>query len=211
MLVLNTWHQAHHEFTGNNVMKNIEIEGVLEFLRGAEQLKNTLRTARTSNGRHESTAEHTWRLCLMVMMFSEQYPHIDSLKLIKMCIIHDLGEAIGGDIAAIDQVEGSNKGEQERQDLITLIAPLPDNLQQDILVLWDEYENVSSEEAKLAKALDKIETLLQHTQGQNPDNFDYGFNLSYGRKYTDNDELTASVRAIIDKDTESLASANNTL
>lgn len=192
-------------------MKNIEIEGVLEFLRGAEQLKNTLRTARTSNGRHESTAEHTWRLCLMVMMFSEQYPHIDSLKLIKMCIIHDLGEAIGGDIAAIDQVEGSNKGEQERRDLITLIAPLPDYLKQDILVLWDEYENASSEEAKLAKALDKIETLLQHTQGQNPDDFDYGFNLSYGRKYTDSDELTASIREIIDKDTEALASANNTL
>lgn len=56
--------------------------------------------------------------------FSEQYPHLDSLKLIKMCIIHDLGEAIGGDIAAIEQVEGSNKGEQERLDLITLIAPL---------------------------------------------------------------------------------------
>ncbi|MCG9692729.1 HD domain-containing protein [Vibrio sp. Isolate22] len=192
-------------------MKNIEIEGVLEFLRGAEQLKNTLRTARTSNGRHESTAEHTWRLCLMVMMFSEHYPHIDSLKLTKMCIIHDLGEAIGGDIAAIDQVEGSNKGEQERRDLITLIAPLPDYLQQDILLLWDEYENASSEEAKLAKALDKIETLLQHTQGQNPDDFDYGFNLAYGRKYTDSDELTASIREIIDKDTEALASANNTL
>ena len=206
-----TWHQVLYEFTGYNVMKNIEIEGVLEFLRGAEQLKNTLRTARTSNGRHESTAEHTWRLCLMVMMFSEQYPHIDSLKLIKMCVIHDLGEAIGGDIAAIDQVEGSNKGEQERRDLITLIEPLPDNLQQDILALWDEYENASSEEAKLAKALDKIETLLQHTQGQNPDDFDYGFNLSYGRKYTDSDELTASIREIIDKDTEALASANNTL
>ncbi len=192
-------------------MKAVEIEGILEFLRGAEQLKNTLRTARTSNGRHESTAEHTWRLCLMAMMFSEHFPHLDSLKLIKMCIIHDLGEAISGDIAAVDQVEGTNKAAQERLDLVTLISPLPDKLQQDILVLWDDYENVLSEEAKLAKALDKIETLLQHTQGKNPENFNYGFNLSYGRKYTDSNELTANIRAIIDKDTEMLASGNNTL
>ncbi|GEA58900.1 hypothetical protein VCO01S_00930 [Vibrio comitans NBRC 102076] len=125
-----------------------------------------------------------------------------------MCVIHDLGEAISGDIAAIDQVAGSDKGEQERLDLITLINPLPESLQQDVLTLWDDYENASSKEAKLAKAFDKIETLLQHTQGKNPDNYD--FNLSYGRKYTDSDELTASVRAIIDKDTKALASGNNT-
>ncbi|OAN13317.1 phosphohydrolase [Photobacterium jeanii] len=189
-------------------MNNHDLEGVLDFLRGAEQLKNTLRTARTSNGREESTAEHTWRLCLMVMMFADQYPNIDPLKLMKMCIIHDLGEAINGDIAAVDQVEGSDKGIQEREDLITLIAPLPTKLKQEILSLWDEYEHASSEEACLAKALDKLETLLQHTQGRNPADFNYGFNLSYGRKYTDSDELTMRVRSLIDIDTEKLAQRN---
>jgi len=137
--------------------------------------------------------------------------NIDPLKLMKMCIIHDLGEAINGDIAAVDQVAGSDKGMEEREDLITLIHPLPDTLKQEILMLWDEYENASSEEAMLAKALDKIETLLQHTQGQNPDDFNYGFNLNYGKKYTDSNELTALVRAIIDEDTKALAEENNTL
>ncbi len=75
-------------------MKEIELLGILDFLKGAEKVKSTLRTAYTSTGRHESTAEHTWRLCLMALLFESSYPYIDMLKLIKMCIIHDLGEAI---------------------------------------------------------------------------------------------------------------------
>ncbi|MCW8331573.1 HD domain-containing protein [Photobacterium sp. SDRW27] len=192
-------------------MNESELEGILAFLRGAEQLKNTLRTSRTSNGRHESTAEHTWRLCLMILLFEKQYPDVDIHRLIKMCIIHDLGEAISGDIPAIEQIEGMDKAKEERKDLVSLIAPLPESLQSEILALWDEYENASSREARLAKAFDKLETVLQHTQGENPSNFNYGFNLSYGKKYTDYDEITSKLRALIDVDTKRLAEDNNTL
>lgn len=182
-----------------------ELSNILDFLRTAEQLKDTLRTAWSSNGRQESTAEHTWRLCLMVMLFADQFPAVDPLKLLKMCIIHDLGEAIHGDIPAVEQVARHDKAQQERRDLMTLVQPLPPQLQQDIVSLWDDYENVLSEEAKLAKAFDKLETLLQHTQGVNPAGIDYGFNLSYGKQYTDATELTAALRALIDKNTEQLA------
>lgn len=192
-------------------MKETELEGILEFLRGAEQLKNTLRSSKTSNGRQESTAEHTWRLCLMVLLFEKQYPNIDILKLMKICIIHDLGEAISGDIAAVDQVEGVDKGIEERRDLIELTRTLPEGLRTEILELWDEYENATSEEALLAKAFDKIETILQHTQGKNAPDFNYGFNLSYGNKYTSNDETTAKLRALIDIETKKLAEENNSL
>ena len=178
-----------------------ELHGILDFLRHAEQLKNTLRNAFTSEGRHESTAEHTWRLCLMVLVFADRFEAIDTLKLLKMCILHDLGEAISGDIAAVDQVPGEDKNSQEREDLGILIAPLPNKLQTEFLALWDEYTEGTSPEASLAKAFDKIETILQHTQGKNPENFDYGFNLTYGKGYTDADPLTASLRAIVDVDT----------
>ncbi|WP_064609405.1 HD domain-containing protein [Photobacterium sp. J15] len=188
-----------------------KLEGVLTFLRAAEQLKNTMRSAYTSEGRQESTAEHTWRLCLMVMMFEHDFPDIDITRLLKMCIIHDLGEAISGDIPAIEQVPGQHKALQERLDLQQLIKPLPGYLQQDILSLWDEYEQASSPEAKLAKAMDKLETLLQHTQGDNPESFDYGFNLLYGRKYTDSYELTAQIRQSLDVETEKLARSNDTM
>ncbi|ELR65940.1 Hydrolase (HAD superfamily) [Photobacterium marinum] len=188
-----------------------KLEGVLTFLRAAEQLKNTMRSAYTSEGRQESTAEHTWRLCLMVMMFEHDFLDIDFTRLLKMCIIHDLGEAISGDIPAIEQVPGQDKAQQERLDLQQLIEPLPGYLQQDILSLWDEYEQASSPEAKLAKAMDKLETLLQHTQGDNPESFNYGFNLMYGRKYTDSYELTAQIRQLLDVETEKLARSNDTM
>ncbi|TBU93334.1 phosphohydrolase [Stutzerimonas kirkiae] len=192
-------------------MNQAELAGVLDFLRGAEQLKNTLRTSRTSNGRHESTAEHTWRLCLMILLFGKQYPDVDILRLMKICIVHDLGEAISGDIAAVDQVEGVDKGVEERKDLELLARPLPDDLREEILMLWDEYDSASSRESLLAKAFDKIETILQHTQGSNPPGFDYGFNLSYGRKYTDYDDLTRTLRALVDKDTKVLAGKNRAI
>ncbi|WP_020560512.1 HD domain-containing protein [Thiofilum flexile] len=186
-------------------MKKQDIAGILEFLRGAEQLKNTLRSGNTSNGRRESTAEHTWRLCLMILLFEDEYPEIDILKLMKICIIHDLGEAISGDIPAVDQIAGSNKALEERKDLEQLLQPLRSDLQEKILQLWDEYEQATSPEARLAKAFDKLETVLQHTQGQNPPDFDYAFNLAYGKKYTDHDALTTQIRAMIDKDTQALA------
>ncbi len=147
----------------------------------------------------------------MILLFEKQYPDIGILKLIKICIIHDLGEAISGDIAAVDQVAGVDKGVAERKDLEILISPLSKSLREEILMLWDEYENASSKEALLAKAFDKIETVLQHTQGKNSSDFNYGFNLSYGKKYTDYDDVTSKLRALIDKDTRLLAEGNNTI
>ena len=186
-------------------MNESEIENNLVFLRDAEQLKDTLRLAYTSNGRHESTAEHTWRLCLMVLIFAKEYPDIDVLKLLKMCIIHDLGEAINGDIAAVDQVEGVDKGKEERKDREKLIAPLSANTREEILALWDEYEGATTKEAALAKAFDKLETILQHTQGKNPTDFDYDYNLEYGKQFTDFDELTSLVRTKLDHQTRGLS------
>ena len=65
------------------------IKGRLAFLQEAERLKSVLRSAHTSTGRAESTAEHTWRLCLMAMAFESELSGLDMLKILKMCIVHD--------------------------------------------------------------------------------------------------------------------------
>jgi putative hydrolase of HD superfamily len=184
-----------------------KIRQMLDFLRAAEQLKNTLRSGYTSQGRPESTAEHTWRLCLMVMLFEDEYPAIDHHRVLKLCVIHDLGEALHGDIPAIHQDPTIDKAIEERKHFVALLAPLPADKQGELLALWDEYHAASTPEARLAKAFDKLETVLQHTQGRNPDDFDYAFNLDYARPYTDYDVLTRSLRALIDADTQQLASA----
>ncbi|MEM9026036.1 MAG: HD domain-containing protein [Verrucomicrobiota bacterium] len=177
----------------------------LEFLRQSERLKDTIRSAHTTQGRTESVAEHTWRFTLTILTFSDLLPEIDLLKLLKICIIHDLGEGISGDIPAPEQSDSAPKSEQERDDFIKITKDLPESLQIEFLELWDDYEYVRSDEAKIAKAFDKLETLLQHTQGKNPENFDYVFNLGYGRLHTDAFPLSKALRNIIDTDTKALA------
>lgn len=182
-------------------MQPAEIEGVLEFLRSAEQLKSTFRTAWTSGGDRESVAEHTWRLCLMALVFAAADPEVDFARLAKICIVHDLGEAIGGDVPAVEQETGSPKSEREREDLLELLRPLPQRIRAEITALWDEYEAAETPEARLAKGLDKLETILQHNQGENPPDFDYRFNLDYGRRYTTGDPVVENVRERLDRET----------
>lgn len=179
-----------------------ELSGILDFLRAAEALKHTTRVAWTSTGEQENVASHTWRLCLMALVLAPRFPGIDVGKLLRICIVHDLGEAIGGDISAKLQVNMPNKAEQERRDLLQLCEPLPARTRDEIVALWDEYEQAASPEARIAKGLDKLETILQHNQGAMPDDFDFRFNLEYGAKYTTDDPILRTIRAVLDDETE---------
>lgn len=177
------------------------LQGRLQFIREAERLKNVLRSAHTSTGRRESTAEHTWRLCLLAMVLEDRLGAVDFARVLKLCVLHDLGEAIGGDVPAVEQQANPGKSERERRDLQTLMRTLPAPLQAEFLALWDDYEHAQSREARIVKALDKLETIIQHNQGANPPDFDYAFNLDYGRKHTDAEPLFAEIRALVDEDT----------
>jgi len=179
-----------------------DLHGTLAFLRAAEALKHTTRVAWTSTGEQENVASHTWRLCLMALVLAPRFPGIDVGKLLRICIVHDLGEAIGGDISAKLQVNLPNKAEQERRDLLQLCEPLPAHTREEIVALWDEYEQAASPEARIAKGLDKLETILQHNQGAMPDDFDFRFNLEYGAKYTTDDPILRTIRAVLDEETE---------
>ena len=188
-----------------------ELAGLLQFLRDAERLKTVTRSAFTSTGQVESVAEHSWRLALMAMLVAPEFPDVDASRLVRMCLVHDLGEAIGGDIPAPEQArrraDGALEGKSaaERRDLLTLVHPLPPSLRDEVVGLWDEYESAGTPTAKLAKALDKLETILQHTQGTNPPGFDYRFNLGYGREHTERPPLIAAIREILDHATEQRA------
>ncbi len=178
------------------------LAAILQFVQAAEQLKDTLRTGVTSQGRSESTAEHTWRLCLMVILFAEDLPEVDLLRLLKLCLVHDLGEAISGDVPATAQHADPDRALRERADLLTLCAPLPEDLRAELVALWDEYAAGVTAEATMAKGFDKLETMLQHLIGRNPPGFDYGFNLSYGKRYTDRHPLLVALRSLVDEQTK---------
>jgi putative hydrolases of HD superfamily len=188
-----------------------ELAGTVEFLRVTEKLKTTYRSGFTSDGQRESVAEHTWRICMMAVVLAPHFPDVDFAKLVKICIVHDLGEIVGGDVPAPEQARRraenptASKAVDERRDLLTLVDSLPEPIATEIVSLWDEYEAARTPEAKLAKALDKLETIMQHTQGENPADFDYRFNLGYGRDYTAGHPVIEALRRVLDDATESRA------
>jgi putative hydrolases of HD superfamily len=181
-------------------MENIELLRTLQFLREAERLKDVERTAWTSKGRRESAAEHTWRLSLMALVLEGAFPEVDLDRLLRIIIVHDLGEALTGDISAtLQPPEG--KSEAERTDLLRLLEPLPEDSRGYILGRWDEYEAAETVEARVVKGLDKLETILQHNQGMNPPDFDYAFNMSYGTIHTSSHPVLRKIREFLDEGT----------
>ena len=85
-------------------------EKLIEVLSVAERLKDAVRHCYTSGGRRESVAEHSWRISLMAYFVSDEFPEADLLKIMKMCLIHDMGEAFTGDIPAFEKtVKDSRK------------------------------------------------------------------------------------------------------
>ncbi|WP_269582811.1 HD domain-containing protein [Roseibium sp. Sym1] len=180
------------------------LTGILDFLQACEQLKDTLRSGATRKGRPESTAEHSWRLALMILLFERDLKGLDVPKLLKLSLVHDLGEAISGDVPAPHQTPGDDRAARERRDFQTLCTPLPLDLAAELLALFDEYNAAESLEAQLAKAFDKLETMLQHLLMPTRDAIFYDFNLGYGRDRTDCSPLTRQIRDRVDVQTRDI-------
>ncbi|MBP7241553.1 HD domain-containing protein [Amaricoccus sp.] len=172
-------------------------EPYLAFFRAAGRLKDTLRNSWTRQGRRESVAEHSWRLALMAVALEDELPGIDHKRLLQLLVLHDLGEAIRGDVPAPMQ-DGTDRKAGERADVAAIAAALPPGPAARIRALWEECAAAATPEARLVKGLDRIETCLQHVEGANPPGFDYAFNLTYGREHTDGHALLAALRAPVD-------------
>ena len=146
-----------------------EIYKVLEIIKLGEKLKLEMRHSWLSNGRQESVAEHTWRVSLMAMLI-EPYlkAKLDTSKLLKMIIIHDLVEAEAGDIPAFDTMDNLIAKEQKALNEIKSIERIRDTLNntigEEVYNLWFEFEKKETYESKVANALDKLEAQIQHNE-----------------------------------------------
>jgi putative hydrolase of HD superfamily len=181
---------------------NSSLTAILETIQELELIKDTLRTAWTSTGRHESTAEHSWRLAMFCLVLKDYFPEANVLRLIELALCHDLGEAYTGDLAAPLQKASDKKEISEHLAVIRLFEKLPENQQQYFVDLLDEYQQGTTYEAKIIKALDKMETIIQHNQGKNPSNFDYAFNKSYGQELANFLPILKDLRQLIDAETD---------
>lgn len=173
----------------------------IDFLNKAEKLKCNTRHSWTSTGRRESVAEHSWRLSLMALLCRDEYPELNMNKVIKMCIIHDLGEAITGDIPAF------NKTDKHRQEeavaVKKLLEQLPESYKIEFTELFKEMEAKQTPEAKLFKSLDNTEALISHNEADIstwlPN--EYEDNFTYGKKNCEWSEWTRKLKEEIDNDT----------
>lgn len=133
---------------------------LLEIMTLAERLKDTTRHCYTSKGRHESVAEHCWMMTLMAFMIKEEFPEADMDKVIRMCIIHDLGEAFTGDIPVFNKTEAD---EQREENLLqNWVRSLPKEKAEEMLALYEEMEARETLEAKIYKTIDGLEAVVQH-------------------------------------------------
>ena len=153
---------------------------LLNILRQAEKLKCVTRHCDTSSGRRESVAEHSWRLALMAMLVADEFPHDDMNKVIRMCLIHDLGESFTGDIPAFDKVPGHR--EKEQAFLAEWVDTFPEPSRTEFRSLLAEMNTLQTREARIYKALDNLEAVIQHDESDISTwlPLEYDLQLTYG-------------------------------
>ncbi len=135
----------------------------IDFLHIAGRLKDNIRHCYTEQGREESVAEHSWRTSLMAMLLLGKTPEdLDLNKVIQMCILHDLGEAITGDIPSFWKTAQDTA--KEDHALFRLLDTLPEPLRSSWHTLFQEMLALQTAEAKLYHALDRLESVLQHNE-----------------------------------------------
>ena len=173
---------------------------LLNALTIAERLKDTTRHCYTSKNRHESVAEHSWMVTLMAFLLKDEFPEADMNKIIQMCIIHDLGECFTGDIPTFDKTNAHR--DEEGSLLNSWVKSLPEPTRSEMLALYQEMEERPTLVAKIFKALDGLEAVIQHnlsdlsTWSEN----EFSFNMTYAEdRVTFSDYLT-TLRAEIKQD-----------
>ena len=136
------------------------IEAYFEFV----QLKQLYRQGWLHNGilleNCESVAEHSFCLALLALVLADEFSvELDTAKVIRMALIHDLGEIYAGDFTPADNIDRNDKYTLEKQSVAKVLEKLPNGFKW--IALWEEYEIGESAESHFVKQLDKLEMALQ--------------------------------------------------
>lgn len=188
----------------------MEIKAFLETMSLAETLKNNTRHSWTSQGRHESVADHSWRLALMACFIRDEFPEADMDKVIRMCLIHDMGEAFTGDVATFWKTAANE--DTERRLLDQWVASLPQPYREELGALYREMDALETLEARIYKSLDKLEAVLQHNEAPLSTwiPLERELNLTYGEDIVSFSPYLSALRAQMRRDSEEKLRAEDT-
>ena len=175
---------------------------LLEAMHVAERLKDTMRHCYTSKGRREDVAGHSWRIALMAYFVSDEFPEADMDKVIRMCLIHDLGEAFTGDIPTFMK----SRADEEREEslLMDWVDALPEPFAAEMKALYAEMDARETLEAKIYKAMDSLEAVIQHNESDIAtwDPHEYDLNRAYAWDRVAFSPYLTELRQLILEDTE---------
>ena len=172
----------------------------IDFLGTVEKLKCHTRHSWTSTGRHESVAEHSWRLSVVALLCADEYPDLDIQMVVKMCLIHDFGEALTGDIPSFYKTDAEEA--KEDHAIENILALLPPQTASELALLFAEMEALETPEAKLFKALDNMEAVVSHNEAPISTwiPLEYTENLVYGQENAAWSEWTRHLRDVLRED-----------
>jgi len=141
-----------------------DLQGKIDFILELEKLKAVLRKTRPVGlARYENSAEHSWQTTLTALVLLDEVDQpLDALKVLKMLLIHDVVEIDAGDVFVYDAQARADIAEQELAAAKRIFGLLPAELGQELLDLWLEFEARETAESKFAKAMDRVNPVLQN-------------------------------------------------
>ena len=173
----------------------------LDILTQAGKLKTVTRHCWTAPDRAESAADHSWRIALMAMLLRDTFPEADMDRVIRMCLIHDLGETFTGDIPSFYKTGADETREADLFD--RWVAGLPEAAGREFAGLLQEMAALETMEAKIYKALDKLEAVITHNESDIATwlSLEYDLQLRYGEENVAFSSWLRELKAQINADT----------
>ena len=172
-------------------------------------LKGRTRHAWMTSGRQESVAEHSWRMALMAYFLRDEFPTADLTRVLLMALLHDVGEVFTGDIPTFEKTDADRAREHELRD--EWIDALPAPYAAEVRSLFTEMDAMETEEAKIVKALDRMEAVITHNEGD-PHTWlplEYDLQRPYGVKEAAFTPVLKELRAEVNREVDEVIAGLN--
>ena len=172
-------------------------------------LKERTRHAWMTSGRQESVAEHSWRMALMAYFLRDEFPTVDLTRVLLMALLHDMGEVFTGDIPTFEKTDADRAREHELRD--EWIDALPVPYAAEVHSLFAEMDEMETVEAKIVKALDRMEAVITHNEGD-PHTWlplEYDLQRTYGVKEAAFTPVLKALRAEVNREVDEVITELN--